>query len=146
VPFGFEPRGWEMELEIRDPRTCHQTDLSIQQSAKASGTVVDAAGKPMKGVKVDAVAEELAGFNPPQHQWPETTTDRGEFRFERLPPGRYVFGINLTNPGYGARTGIPIFLPGTRAVREATVIQLEAGDVKDVGTLSVPAAVSLERR
>jgi hypothetical protein len=138
VPFGFEPRGWETEFEIHDPRACYQIDVPIQQSAKVSGTVVDAAGKPLKGVRVDAVAEELAGFNPPQHQYPDTTNERGEFRFERLPPGRYVFGVNLTNPGYGPRTGVPIFLPGTPLVREASVIELKAGDAKELGVLTLP--------
>jgi hypothetical protein len=138
LPFGFEPRAWETELEIRDPRACYQIDLPIQQFAQASGVVVDATGRPVKDVMVDAVAAELAGFNPPQLQYPVRTNEQGAFHFERLPPGTYVFGINLTNPGYGRRAGDPIFLPGTRVAREAVVIELKAGERQEVGTLTLP--------
>jgi hypothetical protein len=138
LPLGFEPRVWETELEIRDPRACFQIDLPIQQSARASGVVVDAAGRAVGGVMVDAVAAELAGFNPPQHQYPEKTNERGEFHFDRLPPGTYVFGINLTNPGYGRRAGTPVFLPGTRVAREAAVIELKAGESRELGALTLP--------
>ena len=139
LPFGFEPRTWETELDIRDPRACFQIDLPIQQAAHVSGLVMDATGRPLKDVMVDAVAAELAGFDPQQFQYPVRTNEHGEFHFERLPPGTYVFGINLTNPGYGRRAGVPIFLPGTRVARDATVIELKAGDSKEAGTLIVRA-------
>jgi len=138
LPFGFEPRTVESELDVRDPRACFQIDLPIQQVARASGIVLDAAGRPVKDVMVDAVAAELAGFDPPQYQYPVRTNERGEFQFDRLPPGTYVFGINLTNPGYGRRTGAPFFIPGSRVAREATVIELKAGDVNELGALTLP--------
>jgi hypothetical protein len=138
LPFGFEPRTFETELDVRDPRACLQIDLPIQQVAHASGRVVDTSGRPVAGVMVDAVAAELAGFNPPSYQLPVRTNERGEFQFDRLPPGTYVFGINLTNPAYGRRTGAPVFMAGTRVAREAMVIELKAGDAKELGVLTLP--------
>jgi hypothetical protein len=135
LPFGFEPSPFEQEVELRDARACSEVSLPIQQIARASGLVVDASGRPLAGVSVDAVAAELAGFDPPPHQYPVKTDERGTFAFTTLPPGVYVFGVNLTKVPYGPPRGKSLFLPGTAVASEATVIELKAGDMKEVGTL-----------
>ena len=58
------------------------------------------------------------------------------FRFDDLPPGTCVFGINLTQQRSRRFSG-PLFLPGTAVARGATRIELKAGDRKDVGVLRV---------
>jgi hypothetical protein len=57
------------------------------------------------------------------------------FTFDRLPPGEYVFGVNLTKRPNVPVTGSQIFLPGTPRARAATVTELKAGDNKDLGVL-----------
>jgi hypothetical protein len=105
LPFGFEPSTFEREIELRDPRACSQVNFSIHPVARASGSVVDASGRPLAGVAIDAVAGELTGFDPPPDQPPVRTDERGVFEFRDLPPGVYVFGVNLTKPPYGRREG-----------------------------------------
>jgi hypothetical protein len=112
-------------------------DFSIEQVAQASGVFVDSAGRPVAGIEVDAVAAELAGFDPPPYQDPVKTDEDGTFEFPRLPPGVYVFGVNLTKPPRSPSKGVPLFLPGTRLAAEAAVIELRAGDRKDVGVLQL---------
>jgi hypothetical protein len=131
APPGYEPSVFEHKIEIRDPRACSEVNFSIRPVARASGQVRDAFGRPAANVYIDAVAAELAGFAPPAHQRPVKTDDHGTFEFEDLPPGVYVFGVNLTN----GPKGTSLFLPGTRVAAEATVIELRAGDRKDVGVL-----------
>lgn len=135
-PFGFEPSSFEQEIDIKDPRACDQVDLTIQPLARASGIVVDVSGRPLAGIVIDAVAAELAGFNPQAYQRPSRSNQQGVFEFRDLPPGSYVFGVNLTeDPSSASPRGTPVFLPGTSVARKAVVIQLSAGDRKDVGTL-----------
>jgi Carboxypeptidase regulatory-like domain len=135
-PFGFEPNPFEREIEITDPRACSLVDLTIEALARASGVVVDSSGRPLAGVSVEAVAAELAGFDPPSYHSPVTTNDNGVFEFQRLPPGSYVFGVYLTKSPYiRDRSERAIFVPGTRAASDAAVFDLKAGDRKDVGTL-----------
>lgn len=135
VPPGFEPAAFEREIDIKDVRACSQIDLTIQPLARASGFVTDASGRPLAGVDVDAVAQELAGFTPDQYQRPVKTDERGAFEFRDLPPGTYVFGINLTKDPYKRPRGRSFFLPGTAVASEASVVELKAGDRKEVGVL-----------
>jgi hypothetical protein len=87
---------------------------------------------------VDAVAAELAGHQPPPYQEPAKTDDRGRFEFDDLPPGLYVFGINLTKPewppGYKP-AGAAVFLPGTAVAGDAATVELKPNDRVDVGIL-----------
>ncbi len=138
APFGFDVRQLEREIEIRD-RGCREVDFDISQVARASGTVVDASGRPVAGVEVEAVAAELAGFDPPPYQQPVKTDARGVFEFDDLPPGSYVFGVNVTKRPEASRTGPRLFLPGTARAREAKAVELSAGDRKDVGVLRLIA-------
>jgi hypothetical protein len=134
-PAGFDMHYLERELELRDLRACSEMDFTISQTGSAWGMVVDASGRPVAGVGVEAVAAELAGFDPPPFQHPARTDDRGVFEFEDLPPGRYVFGVNLTKRPGARQGGEPLFLPGTAVAREATVIEVKQGDREDIGVL-----------
>lgn len=136
-PFGFDTRHVDREFEIRDARACVEMDFTLSLIATAWGRVVDATGRPLADVSVDAVAAELAGFTPRPHQRPARTDASGMFHFDDLPPGTYVFGVHLTAYSPDRRSGTPVFLPGTRLAREATVVELKAGDRKDVGVLRV---------
>ncbi len=138
VPQGFEPAAFERQIAIKDPRACREIDLTIRPVAGASGLVTDGWGRPLAGIEIEAVAQELAGFSPDQYQSPVKTDDRGAFEFAELPPGTYVFGINLTKDPYKRPRGASVFLPGTPLASEATVVELKAGDRKDVGILRLP--------
>jgi Carboxypeptidase regulatory-like domain len=133
-PFGFRAY-YDYDRHVTDLRACIEANFTISAEAQASGSVVDASGRPLSGVVVDAVAAELAGYQPPPFQEPVKTDERGVFKFERLAPGMYAFGVNLTKGRSKPTTGRPTFFPGTSAPQEATVVELRAGDDKDLGAL-----------
>jgi hypothetical protein len=133
APAGFNQDRLTREIELGDPRGCSQHDFELHSSARASGLVVDAAGRPLAGIEIDAVAAELAAHLPPPHQTRARTGADGRFAFDDLPPGIYVFGINLTKREREPSRGTAVFLPGTPDVLEAAVLELAPGDVADVG-------------
>lgn len=134
-PAGFDSRYVRREFEIRDLRACSVGDFQLSLRATASGTVVDANGRPLGGIEVDAVAAELAGFTPPAFHHSAKTDERGRFEFDALPPGEYVFGVNLTKRYGKPPPGVSVFLPGVGVASKATTVELAAGDEKFVGTL-----------
>jgi hypothetical protein len=139
APFGFDARYLTREVDLRDARACGALDFQLMMRATVSGAVVDASGQPLAGIEVEAIAAELAGFDPPPYQYPVKTDARGIFQFEMLSPGSYVFGINITKPRYGGqRKGTSIFLPGVLKAGDATVIELSAGDEKNVSVIQMP--------
>ncbi len=133
--FGFATRGLGHEFEIKGLGGCGEVNLTIWPTASAFGAVVDASGRPLAGVEVDAVAAELAGFMPAAFQRPARSDDRGIFEFTDLPPGTYVFGINLTAVQGLRLTGKPVFLPGTAFASDAARSDLKPGDRQDLGVL-----------
>jgi hypothetical protein len=138
LPPGFDPRAGIRELDFRDPRACSERNFELTYVAGASGSVVDATGRPLAGIRVEAVAAELAGHQPPPYQSPVITDDRGTFEFEHLPPGFYVFGVNLTRATFGQpASALPIYLPGVTVASEATVIDLRPGDRAALGVISL---------
>jgi hypothetical protein len=88
----------------------------------------------MRGIS----SARLAGYLPPPYQPPVKTDEQGRFVFDDLPPGAYVFGVNLTKRYGTPPPGPPTFLPGTAAVQDAAVIELKPGDRIDLGVLRLP--------
>jgi hypothetical protein len=139
APASFGNSHVEQTIEIRDLHACAARDFQLRRVAHASGVVVDAAGRPLPEVSVEAVAAELAGHQPPPYQRPARTDARGRFEFDDLPPGLYVFGVNLTKPEWTPPnykpSGPAVFLPGTSAAGEAATFELKASDSVEVGVL-----------
>ena len=138
-PAGFDTRYLERTIEIPNVRACAVHDFQLTYVAAASGLVVDASGRPLPGVSVEAVAAELAAHQPRPHQSSVKTDESGRFQFDDLPPGLYVFGVNLTKPEWARpdykSAGAAVFLPGTSAAREAATFELKAAQRVDVGVL-----------
>ena len=134
APFGFVAEN-PMEFNVTDLRGCIAADFALRAESAAYGVVVDEAGRPLSGILVDAVAAELAAYKPEAIFEPAKTDERGRFSFHSLPPGAYVFGVNVTKGRYKPQVGPTTFLPGTPVVTDAAVVELEAGIRSDLGVM-----------
>lgn len=76
---------------------CAAIDLVAPSTARVSGTVVDAAGRPMAGVWVEL-------YPWPYNQWAAgrvtgaTTDAAGRYAIDGIPPGRYAGGLGMPFP------------------------------------------------
>lgn len=134
TPFGFRTDAGRT-VEVKDLRACVAANFRVHAESAAHGIVIDQMGLPVAGVSVEAVAEELAGHQPKAIHPSVKTDHQGRFAFAGLPPGSYVFGINITKGLGKPPSRPPLFLPGTTAIKETPVFDLKPGDRVDVGSI-----------
>jgi hypothetical protein len=80
-------------LSVRVGDGGRRTGLEIRMwpSAAVSGRILDEQGRPVAGVRVQALQRRAsAGGCRYASTWSDTTNDRGEYRISRLTPGEYV--------------------------------------------------------
>jgi hypothetical protein len=76
---------------------CASVDLVAASTARVSGTVVDAAGAPVSGVRVEL-------YPWPYDQWAgglvtaAVSDASGRYTIDRVPPGRYAGGLGIPFP------------------------------------------------
>jgi hypothetical protein len=136
APFGYDTRHLSRDIEIPDLRACSSVEWFLSMRAVASGRVVDAADRPLARITIEVVSAELPSADPLLYT--ATSDERGMFTFDDLPPGRYLFGVNLTKSVRRTPQGPSAFLPGVATASDAKVIELTAGDEVDVGVLRLP--------
>jgi hypothetical protein len=96
--------------------------IQAQQGGTVTGMLRDAAGKPVSGVRVAAVAvpQSPADAQTSTAMGAIAETDaNGQYRLENVPPGRYYIAAG--------RLDLPTYYPGTQGMGKGTVVVVTAG-------------------
>ncbi|BDC48145.1 hypothetical protein F183_A04610 [Bryobacterales bacterium F-183] len=137
-------------LKIRDSKKDIWIDITGDASVEVGvelthdrtvfGKVLDRAGRPLEGVRVDLW---LADLDTEQYSLLRShTAADGSYRIENVPPGAYWI---VANPGgrVTARSPIPrTYYPGVEARSEAHVIQLQSSTRQREVDLHIPKAAA----
>lgn len=132
---------------------CASVDLVATSTARLSGTVVDAVGRPMAGVWVEL-------YPWPYNQWAggrvigATTDAAGRYAIDGIPPGRYAGGLGIPFPSerhaiapalLRAADGeaVVVVLPGAALVM-SPLVATAAPLVAVTGRVSAPAGMRVE--
>jgi Carboxypeptidase regulatory-like domain len=132
-------------------RGCAEVDLSTQINGRIHGQVLLASGAPAQEVNVtlDRTPDEDRG--DPKRMWHNrpayaTTKADGSFEFNRLDPGAYILGVNVTFAGNGAYYRKAVY-PGPIVIRASQLIDdLKFELPEDSPAPSVPLRVQLVDR
>jgi len=93
----LRPNGLAHSIDLKDGEVLASIRIPIWEYASVAGTVRDETGEPVVGVQVRALRRGFVngrsllnsvGFG--------STNDRGEYRIDTLPPGRYVIVVAST--------------------------------------------------
>lgn len=119
----------ESEFELAD-RGCAITNFYLMDNGRIGGRVLDAEGKPVAGVKVAVLDAE--GKNPELYGHHASTDGNGRYKFDGLPPGRYLLGLHVVAgyqpPSDPANAYARTYYPGVARAEEAEAIELKAGE------------------
>jgi hypothetical protein len=141
APTQFTPRQVGHQIEVKNPRGCRQVDFWVRYDGRVSGSLLDATGRPLAGIHVEAIAAEHA-TDPPMSAYATAMTDaHGGFELIGLSPGRYVFGVNLTRPATPSAPYASVFLPGTATAKDATIVDLGPAEHKQLAASRMPEAL-----
>jgi hypothetical protein len=118
--------------------------LEIEMGGFIKGRVAFSDGEPAVGVNIVCFRELAKGvFSPPVSQTSRQTDDRGIYRLDGLPAGRYIVLARISQrPPYSHETANLAFHPAAQAEREATPVTVRVGQE----TLNVDIRVITERR
>lgn len=132
---------------------CASVDLAAPSTARLSGTVVDAVGRPMAGVWVEL-------YPWPYNQWAggrvigATTDVAGRYAIERIPPGRYAAGVGIPFPSERNAVapallrapdgGVVVAVTPAAALEMPPLVATPAPLVTISGRVSAPAGMRVE--
>jgi hypothetical protein len=114
------------DITIRDLRACAEADVTIAFDGRIRGRVLDAALQPLAGVTVDAL---VPGARSAPNSAAAVTDAAGAYEIAKIPPGRYLIGINARQPySRGRGLGRAIYFPGVDTVDAARTVTVGEGD------------------
>jgi hypothetical protein len=116
---------WRPQVAVEE-QTCGYARLAMDSTGGISGTVLENDGKPAVGVELD-----IARIHAKKEIIPsiprEKTENNGFFRYQDLPAGDYLIGINLNSQPNVDRPYARIYAPGVSDRDRAQVIHLAPG-------------------
>lgn len=125
----------EMDLEIQD-RGCAETAFRVEHHGRIYGKVTHADGRAATTAKVDLVLASDLNSTHPKGTTSHSMSEHGEFRFELLPRGEYVLGVNIRGDSGCGEPQVYYPTGSTRAT--AKRIRLNEGELVEGVQLQVP--------
>jgi hypothetical protein len=114
--------------------------LRLIQTAVVTGSIFDASGQVLRGIRVAPVARRTVNGVPRLllAAKPVESDDRGSYRIYGLPPG--IYSIALLPGSESARDLVPatVYLPGTSDPEDAKFLDLAAGECRSGTDLTMP--------
>jgi hypothetical protein len=123
------------QVRIPDARACAQADFWTSSNGSIEGRVFQEDGSPAQRVAVQLAAAGTDLDGPSFRSVMSATDADGFYRFEDLPPGRYLVGVNLRN---ARRYRYPRTLHMTKG--EPTVVELKRAEGKVLLPFRLPEA------
>ncbi|MEO6390774.1 MAG: carboxypeptidase regulatory-like domain-containing protein [Pyrinomonadaceae bacterium] len=113
-------------IKVSD-RGCARDYFVAHVNNGLTGTLVDKSGKPLANTHVELISagEHIPGWYDSDEQ--VDTDESGRFVFEKIPPGRYLLGINLRNSPGESLPYLATYYPGVTKREDAQVIEFGLG-------------------
>ncbi len=131
------------KLKVLD-RGCARADFAAVANGQITGRIIDADGNPVKKGKVSLIKADAQGFVTMRSDigFNYLDDEQGRFKMDRIPPGEYLLGINITSTPGGDAPYPATYYPDVRDRSRATVIKIGLGEKLSDYTLRLPAKLT----
>lgn len=131
------PGGSGQSIPVADGQRLGGVEIRMWRNSSISGVVVDEAGEPAVGVRVQAYPRRfVAGQKRYSPGAFASTDDRGVYRIANLEPGDYAVGVPSTQTAVPTEVMDVFFGPGGASDRRRTEL---ARELNAIGSATVPA-------
>jgi hypothetical protein len=103
-------------------QACSQQDFFAVERAKLTGNLRDDEGRPVESTIVSMMSTDPSRRSIVL----ESFTRFGRFTIDRIPPGDYWLGVNITHSPRITHPFPPTYFPGVHESEKATVIHVES--------------------
>jgi len=138
----FRPEPPRLVIEVADGEARTDVDIALDRAGVLSGRVLDEAGQPMEGVRVQALIRDPRSEHLITPGRSQDTDDYGRFRIYGLPGGEYLVQAEVRDMGGppadrdpARRSYVATYYPGTTNENEAPRLALHAGE--EIGGLDL---------
>jgi hypothetical protein len=113
----------------------------VTRSGSISGRLLDPSGRPMPEVEITLLTEEQLAKNLPHiYTTYEATDEHGDYRFDPLPPGRYVLVANRqVIHQFDGPTYPTTYFPGVTDPKSAVTVDVSPGKQQRLPDMRAPA-------
>jgi protocatechuate 3,4-dioxygenase beta subunit len=119
----------EIEVTVESGCSGVELDFGVQTSGRITGAVIDADGKPVgRNVQVSIIAADDADkpISTLIHR-SEYTDELGRYKFDGVPPGRYILGIGIAAAPTKHTPYSKIYYPKGNFPSQTNIIEIAKG-------------------
>jgi hypothetical protein len=132
-------------VRLPDRRACADLAMSVHHNGRVIGRVVDPRGDPISGLTLELTASTGLDRAAGPERLRMLTRDDGSYAFSRVPPGRFVIGVNTRPDPHALNVDPRVLHPGVRRLQSATVFTVEPGARLTLDDFVMPASVPYVR-
>ena len=144
TPAGYTTHSTAQDVPLPNRRACAEVNFRFSPDGRIAGRLIGRDGTPLPNVSVEVTSTEARPHPDYGLQKDSTRTEAdGLFELKNLPPGRYIVGVNLNDLPSKSNPYARVVYPGPSA--EPQVIDLEVGEVVDLGTWHMPDPLPVVR-
>lgn len=143
VPDTFRKSGPTL-VNLRDVQACVKASFRLRPDSRVALSVLDSQVKPAVRTTLELIAADSLASGSPVVTTAQVLPD-GRVEWADVTPGRYVIGLNVTQPPDPARPRPSLFYPGVTDPASAHRFEVGMGERVDLDTLRLPPTPPRQR-